>query len=413
MSLRILHTSDWHLGATLEGESREKEHRVFLDWLLVTLEEKKVDLLIVAGDIFQYTQPSSEAQKIYYRFLAEVGVKTQVGQVIVVGGNHDSASRLDAPAEILDALKVHVVGGYHLSQPLENYLCPIKNKEGFLQAVVVTLPFIHEFRLGVRTTERQKEEIAAEFRQLFTNLYSRLADLANKIYPQVPLIATGHLTCMGVAKEEVGTEIHHAGTIGGLPCEIFDNRYHYIALGHIHRTRQIGSRNIWYSGSPIALNIGEATYAKNVILIDIEGDQVKTSILPIPCWRQLLLIKGEIEEICKQLKSLSWSEPFPPYLYIEIMVEHYDSHLYADLQKCLEQFSTEQRPLIVNVKQSYSCTANDREGASSELTDKSLLDLTPQQVFLRLYETKYQKSPSEDLLIAFNTVLGSLDKDQL
>ncbi|HQP35447.1 MAG TPA: exonuclease subunit SbcD, partial [Polyangiaceae bacterium] len=231
---RILHTSDWHLGATLEGASRDEEHERFLAWLETTLANERVEVLVIAGDVFDQSQPSAEAQRMYYRFLHRVGLGGLVRKVVVVGGNHDSASRLDAPAELLAGLDVHVVGGLQADPSTwDRCLCPLRNQRGEIDAVVAAVPFVHEYRLGVRTVLREPAEVRASFRQEFSKLYRELTDRALTMSNGAPVIATGHLACtaQGASLEKGDTpfEVHMIGLIGALDPSIFDPRIAYVA----------------------------------------------------------------------------------------------------------------------------------------------------------------------------------------
>ncbi len=359
MTLQILHTSDWHLGSSLESASRDDEHRRFLEWLLVTLRDEAIDVLVLAGDVFHYAQPSAEAQRLYYGFLARIGAETQVRKIVVIGGNHDSASRLDAPREVLDALRIHVVGGLvGDSTTWERCLCPIERPGGGVDAVVLAVPFVHEFRLGIRTTGRSPEEITADFREAFRRLYTDLADLAEKRWPGAPLLATGHMTCVGAEMGEYGTEIHQVGTIGGLPGDIFDPRLEYIALGHIHRMFPVEGTRARYSGSPLAMNVIEARSPRFVIRVELDeglpaGQRATTHKIPVPRWREILEITGPTEEVLGKLRALSSSAELPPFVYVKLEVDEYLTDGPFRVNEAIETHPLKTRPRVVEVHQRW------------------------------------------------------------
>ena len=200
--MRLLHTSDWHLGARSGSVSRVEDHERFLAWLLDRLAAREIDALVVAGDVFDHPQPSAEAQRQYYRFLG-AAARTGVRDIVVVGGNHDSASRLDAPAEVLASLDVHVVGG--LPSPASGCLVPLRTRGSeAVAAVCVAVPYVHEYRLGVRTTDPDGNAVRAAFRDAFSALYTSLVDEAARRWPGVPVVATGHLTVGREAIAEIG-----------------------------------------------------------------------------------------------------------------------------------------------------------------------------------------------------------------
>lgn len=414
MTLRILHTSDWHLGSSLESASRDDEHRRFLAWLLLTLREEASDVLLVAGDVFQYAQPSAEAQRLYYRFLSRVGRETSVRQIVVIGGNHDSASRLDAPREVLDALRIHVVGGLG-GEPStwERCLCPIEREGGGVDAVVLAVPFVHEFRLGIRTTGRNPAEITADFREAFRRLYRELADLAEQRWPGAPLIATGHLTCVGTQAGEYGTEIHQVGTIGGLPGDIFDPRLEYIALGHIHRMFPVEGTRARYSGSPLAMNVVEARSPRYVIRVDLDaslpaGERATTHKIPVPPWREIVELSGPPEEVLGKLRTLHSKLELPPFVYVKLEVDEYLTDGPFRVNEAVETHPLATRPRVVEIHQHVAGREDLSEG---EAERTSLRGMKPEEVFVRLYQARFpQALPGDLLLTAFRTVLSQLDE---
>jgi exonuclease SbcD len=415
LTLRILHTSDWHLGSSLESASRDDEHRRFLDWLLGTLRDEAIDVLIVAGDVFHYSQPSAEAQRLYYRFLARIGGETKVRQIVVIGGNHDSASRLDAPREVLDALRIHVVGGLATEQTSwERCLCPIERSGGGVDAVVLAVPFVHEFRLGIRTTGRTPAEITADFREAFKALYTRLADLAEKRWPGAPLIATGHLTCVGAQAGEYGTEIHQVGTIGGLPGDIFDPRLEYIALGHIHRMFPIEGTRARYSGSPLAMNVLEARSQRFVIRVELDldasrpaGERATTHKIPVPSWREIVELTGPTEEVLTRLRALQSPLELPPFVYVKLEVDEYLTDGAFRVNEAVETHPLATRPRVVEIHQRVA-GKDDAKDDGAERT--SLKKMRPEEVFIRLHQAQFKTAPGDLLLTAFRTVLSQLDE---
>lgn len=424
--MKILHTSDWHLGVSLEHATREPEHRRFLDWLLKTMRDQAVEVLLIAGDIFHHSQPSASAQAEYYNFLTRCTQLPALKKVIVVGGNHDSASRLDAPREILGFLKVHTVGGL-LADPdtWKRCLCPIHHPEtGEVEAVVAAVPFVQEARLGILTTRYSEIEINERYEAGFKNLYSHLADLATELYGEtIPLIATGHLTCTDSAATwqrragDFNSDIHQVGTIGALPTSIFDDRYDYVALGHIHHCRQLGSRNIWYSGTPVATRPEESTTPRQVLLVDIDNkSSVTVTPISIPIWRPILTLEGTEDEIFDQLRSLKTGQDteFTPYLYINLIV---DSHTHLNVSHFTDFIHAntpdgQLPPQILDLRQTLSEQAR-LETAASGIQHPSLQDLTPEETFTLLYRLQKKSEPDEATLIAFRSLLADDDLIEL
>ncbi|TNF23878.1 MAG: exonuclease subunit SbcD [Deltaproteobacteria bacterium] len=407
--MRLLHTSDWHLGATLDGVSREPDHARFLDWLLETLEHEEVDVLVVAGDVFDIAQPSAEAQRQYYRFLARAAASRMAG-VVVVGGNHDSASRLDAPAEVLGSLDVHVVGGLEADpERWDRCLLPIRDGDGRVMAVVAAVPFVHEYRLGVRATRGDEKATRHELRLAFTRLYRRLADRASGRWPGVPLIATGHLTAVGATPDDYITHIHQVDRAGTLPASIFDRRFSYVALGHIHRAFAVGDRPVWYSGSPVPLRLKEAETPRHVLLVDIAADgEARVERREVPRFRDLVLLEGDRGQVEEGLAALSSDAPLPPIVYARVTVDGYDPGVQAALQEVLAQRDDgdDARPHLAGVRQQAAApVAAPSPVADDEGLRPSLRDLTPEDVFRRLCADRGEPL-EDDLLAAFRDLVG-------
>ena len=407
--MRLLHTSDWHLGATLDGVSREADHARFLDWLLDTIEAEAIDVLVVAGDVFDIAQPSAEAQRQYYRFLARASGSRLAG-VVVVGGNHDSASRLDAPAEVLGTLNVHVVGGIEADPDTwDRCLRPIRDGAGKLVAVVAAVPFVHEYRLGVRATRGDDKETRRELRIAFTRLHKRLADRAAGRWPGVPLIATGHLTAIGAAKDDYITHIHQVDRAGTLPASIFDKRFDYVALGHIHRAFAIEDRAIWYSGSPIPLRLKETETPRHVLLVDLEaGTEARVAMHEVPRFRDLVLLEGDRAQVEEALGELTSNAPLPPIVYARVTVDGYDPGVQAALQDVLPRRgdAEDARPHLAGVRQEASAPPTGAASADADDAEvrPSLRDLSPEDVFRRLCGER-DETLDDALLAAFRDLL--------
>ncbi|MBU0551745.1 exonuclease SbcCD subunit D C-terminal domain-containing protein [Myxococcota bacterium] len=410
MGLKILHTSDWHLGASLQSVSRHEEQVRFLDWLIERLKAHPVDALIIAGDIFDSAHPSAEAQRLYYRFLSRVS-ETDTPAVIVIGGNHDSPSRLDAPKELLDALKVYVVGGLSArDEDWARYLCPIE-RGGEVIGVVAQVPFIHEYRLGLRVTELSPEEIRADLEARFTEIYRTLADVAEANWPDVPLITTGHLTCdlkYGSTQDDAPMEIHMVGNIGGVSARIFDPRYGYVALGHLHRKIQVINSRAWYSGTPIAYSRKEARSDRYVLEVKVErGGSPHVAEIKVPIFRAVHEVEGDLKRVIKAIKAIDWPGGevdergrLRPLVYVRFFVEGFEPELKQRLYEALDPDG----PRVIDIQQ-------ERIGERSpEAHVAPLRTLTPEEVFERLCEQR-GFTLDEPLRQAFRALVGMSEEE--
>lgn len=395
-SIRILHTSDWHLGASLGPASRADDHELFLDWLADALVKHQVDVLLVAGDIFDQQAPSAESLRQYYRFLHQIAGNWR-GQVVVVGGNHDSASRLDAPAELLAAFQVKVVGGLpDPSGDLDHLLVPIE-RDGQLQAVILAIPYVHEYRLGVRAALGEAASTAQQLRTGFADLYQRAVDRAMAKYGQVALVATGHMACAGSDSSEAPQEIHLIGTLGALPASVFDPRLQYVALGHIHRGYEVAPR-VHYSGTPIALSAKEAKVPRRVLLVDtsvVVTEAASVTPLPVPVFRDVIELRGHKESVADQLRALKSTAKLPPLVQVVVEVDGFVPGLVQELTAALPA-----RARLVDCRQERKHAP--QTNALPALAP--LRQLAPEDVFRLLCERK-QETLDEPLRTAFLSLL--------
>lgn len=401
--MRILHTSDWHLGASLHGASRDEEHARFLDWLRGELKREPVDALVVAGDVYEYLQPSAEAQRLLYAFLAAVAADGTAGRVVLVGGNHDSASRLDAPAAVLEPLRTSVVGGYERDDEAR-CLVPVEI-DGGVPLVVVAVPFVREFRLGVRALGIESGALHAQICEAFTALYTRLADAAKERWPDARLVATGHMTCVGASEDDYRTPLHHIGSIDALPDGVFDPRYDYVALGHIHRMFPIGAaRRAWYSGTPIALTSTELDVPRRVLRVELDGEGGrKVTPVTVPVFRRVVSARGTLAEVEQVLAGVRVApDELVPYVMAEVIESERTPMLVEHLRGVLEQASPERAAALVHVSQRRP--ASEREDDARETP--SLREMTPTQVFSHAWALEHGgDAPPEEIVRAFRTLL--------
>lgn len=404
---RILHTSDWHLGAMLGDLARDDEHALFLQWLLQTIESESVDVLLVAGDIFHQAQPSAEAQKRYYGFLAELK-NTRLLRTVFIGGNHDSQSRLDAPRDLLDSLHVSVVGGLEsLDDP--RLAIVVNNREGLPVVGIAAVPFVHEYRLGVRL-HVAPSEIAADMRTRFTALYSQVADQLQKAAAGVPMIAMGHLTCGNPERAWIGDEIHSVGGSYVLGPDIFDARYQYVALGHIHGCYPVDTtRRVWYSGSPVGIRDQELSVERAVLVFDIDTNG-RSAIrrLAVPRFREVFDIKGTLDEVVGKLGRVASEAVLPPAVLLTVYTNTPLPSADDSIRVTLERFAPERRPMRCMATR-FVRTAPSEEASRSDAPPMTLGKLSPEEVFVMAFVNQYGEPPLDGDLIRFRSLLGEED----
>ncbi len=261
--MRVLHTSDWHIGHRLYERGREREHLAFLNWLSDYIRDNEIELLIVAGDIFDTSMPSNSSLKLYYNFLISLN-RTKCKRVIITAGNHDSPSTIEAPKEILNALNISVVGG------VDNNIIPIEDSN----ITVVAIPFLRDRDIREAISKESFSDINSRYKKALIDYYSKVAKRCEELKDNNSFfIATGHLFATNTTISDSESSIYIGG-VGDISADDFPDTFNYIALGHLHKAQKVGGReHIRYSGSPIPLSFNEAKRDSKVIVLDIKEDE--------------------------------------------------------------------------------------------------------------------------------------------
>ena len=301
---RVLHTADWHLGKLLGEHSREEEHARFLSFLLEAVCGLSVDVLVVAGDVFDSANPPQSAVAQYFGFVSRL--YRQGGcELVVVAGNHDSPAQLEAPREVLRQLGAHVVGVLPQEQDRERAMIVLPSAER-ARLVIAAVPFLRDRDLRVGQPGQDARTIEMELKRGIAGRYEEMAGLAQRwVTAGVPCLATWHLTVAGGTTSDSEREIH-VGGLGAVGADCFPPSFAYVALGHLHRPQQVGGRaEVRYAGSPIPLSFGEARDLKEVRILDFVGAAlVWQGALPVPPSRRLVQLQTEAAVVEGALAAL-------------------------------------------------------------------------------------------------------------
>ena len=416
--MRILHTSDWHLGRTLYGRQRYDEFAAFLDWLAALIEQEGVTVLLVAGDVFDTSTPTHRAQELYYRFLCRVAT-SPCRHVVVVAGNHDSPTFLEAPKELLRALDVHVIGSA-AENPADEVLV-LRDPAGIPELIVCAVPYLRD--RDIRRVEAGEDSADKEIRliQGIRDHYASVTALAEarraELGAEIPLVAMGHLfTAGGKTLEGDGVRELYVGSLAHVSPGIFPASLDYLALGHLHVPQRVGGADTRrYSGSPLPMGFGEARQEKSLCLVEWEkgnGGQpgCHVRLIPIPVFQPLERIQGDWDRLAERLKELVAAKSSS---WIEVIYE--GETLIGDLRERLEALlaiseepptrkETARRPEILRIR-------NNRlvQGVLEQIHDEeSLGDLDELEVFTRCLDTQGIVAEQQaDLLLAYREILAT------
>lgn len=369
--MKILHTSDWHLGQKFMGKSREEEHKDFLSWVVKIIKKENIDVLIVAGDIFDTGNPPNYALELYYNFLKQL-FSIENLYVIITAGNHDSISTLKAPKQLLEFMNVHVITS---GDEDENELVPIY-KEDKIQGVVCAVPFLRDsiVRKAVsgQTTNEKESSLNTGIKQHYKDVYEQAKTLITKLTEKdkLPIIATGHLTTVGSRTSESERDIYIGGTLD-IGSDFLGTYFDYVALGHLHINQTVGCNHVRYSGSPIPLSFSEANQQKKINIVESKGDKVEVKEIEVPLYRKLQVIKGNLESVVTELKEVSDKST-----WIEIHLND-DNPMSANQE--IREFADKNELIILAIKIDRS----EKKLEAKELKVTSLDELTPSDVFTR------------------------------
>lgn len=303
-TLRVLHTSDWHLGRTLYGRKRHETFAAFLDWLADTIRQQRIDVLVVAGDVFDTSAPSNRSQELYYRFLRRV--MDTCRHIVVVAGNHDSPSFLSAPGELLRALDVHVVGA--VTDTPEDEILTLRDADGEPELIVCAVPYLRDRDIRLVEPGESVEDKERKLVEGVRRHYEAVAALAEarRSRPDLPVLATGHLFAAGgKTAEGDGVRQLYVGSLARVTADCFPETIDYLALGHLHLPQKVGgSETRRYSGSPIPMGFGE-TGVKQVCVVDFAGRRAAVTPLAVPVFQELEQIEGPWDRIESRLRALA------------------------------------------------------------------------------------------------------------
>ncbi|BAI73991.1 exonuclease (plasmid) [Azospirillum sp. B510] len=414
-SFRLLHTADWHLGQTLHGIPRDAEHQHFLDWLIDRIGEHRVDALVIAGDIFDGQNPPIPALVLFYRFVARVKALHPGLDIVVVAGNHDSASRLEAPSPLMTEMGVRVVGTLPVSQtggfdpsPL---IVPLRDADGKVAARCVAMPYLRPSDLppsDPRTVEEETVDPLIEgVRRRYSQAWTAGRERCGR---EEALILTGHCYMRGGALSEVSERKILGGNLHALPVDIFPEEAAYVALGHLHRAQAVGGREtVRYSGSPIPLALDEEPYPHQVVLAEFAaGRLVGQQPLRVP--RHVAIHRVDAaspEEALARLRRLQLDDSLPrdawPFLEVTVTLPEPRPALRDEVEALLAGRPVRLLKLAVRLTGSGQTLADDAPPVD-------LASLEPEEVFRRLYRRSHDGAPDADLLAAFHELLTSVQE---
>ncbi len=390
--MRLLHTSDWHLGHRFHGRMRHEEQACFLDWLLEQIKQQAVEVLLVAGDIFDTTTPGSRAQGLYYNFLHRLAGSV-CRHVVIIGGNHDSPSLLEAPRELLRQLDIHVVG--MIDDRPDKEILLLKDRDNHPELLVCAVPFLRDRDIRQAGAAETLEEKGRQLRQGIQDHYQQICDQAEQlrqaIDPDLPLIALGHLfVAGGRTREGDGVRELSIGGLDRIEGASFPECIDYLALGHLHIGQVVaGNPSRRYSGAPLPMSFNEAAQTKQVLLLTSQGRNFSIAPLPVPGFQPLASLHGDLASLLGQINDLKSTEI--PY-WLELQYE--GEAVVADLREQLLEAVAGSPLAILRIRNNRLFDYALQQSQEAETLD----ELSVQEVFDRCLEVNGIEETQRQLL---------------
>jgi exonuclease SbcD len=380
-NMKILHTSDWHIGRSLYGRKRYDEFSAFLDWLAEFIQIESIDALLIAGDIFDNSTPSNHAQELYYRFLCKVSASC-CRHIVVIAGNHDSPSFLNAPKELLKALNVYVVGS--ITENPEDEVITLAGSSGIPEAIVCAVPYLRDRDIRIVEAGESIEDKNTKLIEGLQRHYAEVCKVAEEKQREcgdIPIIGMGHLfTAGGKTVEGDGVRELYVGSLAHVDKNVFPTCIDYLALGHLHVPQKVGtSEYMRYSGSPIPMGYGEAYHEKSVVIVEFSNNpKSKITLHPIPCFQAMERISGEIDEITERIHELK-SKGSNAWLEIE----YTGTEIAGNLRELIDEAVVDTAMEIRRIKNKRVV----ERVISRTCEDETLDDLDVNDVFIRCLNT--------------------------
>ena len=435
--MNILHTSDWHLGQHFFTKSRKAEHQAFISHLLKLVVSAKIDAIIIAGDVFDTGAPPSYAREMYNQFVVDLH---QLGcALVVLGGNHDSVSVLNESRQLLSCLNAHVIAS--TEGELAEQVVVLNNRHDTPSAVVCAIPYVRSRDVlksvagetGIEKRRALEQAIAQHYHQLYELAKQRRSEVAQEFglnETHIPIIATGHLSAMGVSQSDSVRDIY-IGSLDGFDAKGFPPA-DYIALGHIHKAQKVAKSDyIRYCGSPIPLSFDEVKTSKQVLLLTFDATSntpttPEITTIALPTFQPMETIKGTLAEIeqgldvvNQQHAKASFTEPL--WLSVEVQNQDYLSDLQQRVQAMCEGKNVE----VLQLRR----VRNSQRRLLKQEQRETLAELLPEQVFAqrlametevnttkktqaKAQSAEHEKQRNERLTLAFKTILNEVEEEQ-
>lgn len=407
--MRVLHTADWHLGHTLRGFSREFEHAAVLDALIQIVQQRQIDTLLIAGDIFDSQHPSGESQALFYRTLARLHAARPEMNTVVIAGNHDAAGRLEAPHPLLESFRVRIVGNVrridgHID--FSRHLLALNDPSGVTYLHILALSYPTAACLPAIPSLEIEEEESNVIRSV-RQLYDELSEALSPRLAGLPFVVMGHLHVRGGVESEGAERRILVGGQHAVPYDVFPAEASYVALGHLHKAQSVGSKEtIRYSGSLIPLSATEQPYRHGATLVTIDGPAVAVEHIEINRPVPFLCIGTQaagvrLSDLADHLHQLKLPDDIAPhlqpFLQIRLSRQGLGSGFREQVDRIVSAF-----PVRVVEARPDPLPEQIAQASTHSSSLRSLTHIEPEEMFLRAFRRATGSEAAEDHIRIFH-----------
>lgn len=399
--MRIFISADWHLGKRLHQEDLSEDMERFFTFLINRIREEEADYLLLAGDVFDQHNPTHEACRQYYRFLSQLN--TTGCKAIIIAGNHDSPSFLETPSTLLSNFGVTVLAQFPGLDKLNRIFIPVEDRRGKNKAIVAAIPFLQDRFIRQVGEGESSKTIDEKIQEGMRNIFLKIGAALRQDHPGLPHIGMAHLHAQGLKSSDAERDIQ-IGNILGISADVL-NQFDYLGLGHIHTGQAVLEGRIHYASSPISLGFAENNYSHKIIRLELEGQQIKQSFIPVPKTRSLYQVKGNLASVEAKINNLSCKYEFPALLDVSIEEDSFNPAVLEAITAWREQLPARNMRLI---QQRITYKDREKQTSQSALQAKHVHDLQPTAVFNTLIREREENAEKTAIRELFQSILADL-----
>ena len=402
MSIKILHTSDWHIGKELHKIELAEDMDLFFGWLIDFIRDNEVDVLLMSGDLFDQSNPTQFAMRQYYEFL-KMMIPLNC-QIVLTGGNHDSPAVLNAPKELLQFLEINVVGG--APETVDELFVEYSKEE--LTVVIAAVPFLRDRDIRKSAPGETYNDKIEQIREGLKAYFEQVNAHYTRQYEGLPFVMMGHLFAQGALVSDSERDIQ-VGNQAGVDSGVFGNQANYVALGHIHKPQEVGHPNIRYSGSPIPLSFSEKSDQKEVVLLEFDAGSMMQTRVKVPMNRKLVLFEGTLDEVKQKISTYTTDSPLTDLAEVIIREDEYSVIAIEGLEELRTETTV---PGLKIIKGKVEFTNMQRALSTLVASGTLLSEMNPEDLFKKRLELEPIIDNEDELLHAFREIIEELGQNE-